>query len=214
MDVLIKNIYNVMHNEKYKLFIPDNIDHAKILDYGCGNGNLIDWGKIRKEQYTGFEIEKSAYEYCTYTYPDFNFIYQDIYSPVYNKNGKQDFPELTEKYDVIFAYSVFTHTTYEYFLQCMNIFKSHLNEGGYILCSMILFDNHNMLRYFRHKRIQSYGSCDDITPMNVGYLYDNMYNWPLESYNEFVSIYDRSFLSLHGDMITTSMNQDILRIGL
>ena len=79
---------------------------------------------------------------------------------------------------------------------------------------MILFDNHNMLRYFRHKRIQSYGSCDDITPMNVGYLYDNMYNWPLESYNEFVSIYDRSFLSLHGDMITTSMNQDILRIGL
>ena len=184
-----------MHNEKYKLYIPDNIEHSKILDYGCGNGNLLDFGKISADQYTGFEIEKSAYDYCTQTYPDYNFIYQNIH--------------------VIFAYSVFTHTSYQYFLKCMNIFKSHLNEGGYILCSMILFDNDRMLRYFKHKRIRSYGSCDYIMPnKSFGYLYNNKFGEALESYDEFVSIYDRAFLSLHGDIITTSMNQDILRIGL
>ena len=204
-----------MHNEKYKLYIPDNIEHSKILDYGCGNGNLLDSGKISTDQYTGFEIEKSAYDYCTQTYPDYNFIYQNIHSPVYNKNGNQDFPKLFEKYNVIFAYSVFTHTSYQYFLKCMNIFKSHLSEGGYILCSMILFDNDRMLRYFKHKRIRSYGSCDYIMPnKSFGYLYNNKFGEALESYDEFVSIYDRTFLSLHGDIITTSMNQDILRIGL
>jgi len=202
-----------MHEEKYDLYIPEDITSKSILDYGCGNGNLLNFG-IDPNYYTGFEIDINAYQYCVTQYPEYYFMFQDIYSEVYNKDGLRTFPKLNQSYDIIFAYSVFTHTTYEYFLKCINLFKEHLNPNGSIYISMILFENDKMLRYFSHKRNISFGSCDKIIPTStVGYLRDNKYNTDLEIYDNFVSIYDKEFLSQHGTIIETSMNQDMLKIN-
>jgi len=202
-----------MHNEKYNLYIPENIKSKKVLDYGCGTGNLIK--NTDSNLYTGLEIDKEAYEYCIKTFPKNKFIFQDIYNVVYNKKGKQQYPILNDTYDIIFAYSVFTHTTYEYFLKCIDIFKSHLNKGGSIYISMVLFENNKMLRYFVSKRKKQFGYCDIIEKCDtVGYLLDNKYNSNIEDYSNFVSIYNKKFLSRHGKIIKTTMNQDILRLEL
>ena len=131
-----------MHLEKYDLTIPTDISDKRILDYGCGNGNLIDSNNISPNLYTGLEIDKSAYRYCVDTYPDYTFVYQDLHSEVYNKNGTETLPTLNDRYDIIFAYSVFTHTTYEYFLQCVDVFKSCLNKGCLLYTSPSPRDAH------------------------------------------------------------------------
>ena len=48
----------------------------------------------------------------------------------------------------------------------------------------------------------------------VGYLLDNKYNCNIENYSNFVSIYNKKFIGHHGEIIKTTMNQDILKIEL
>ena len=200
-----------MHKEMYDIYIPEDITSKTILDYGCGTGNLIK--NVNSNQYTGLEVDEEAYKYCVKMFPENKFIFQDIYNVVYNKKGKQQYPILKESYDIIFAYSVFTHTTYEYFLKCVDILKSHLNEGGSIYISMILFENDKMIRYLVNKRKEKFGYCDPIEKCNtVGYLTDNKYNCSIEDYNNFVSIYNKKFLSQHGEIIKTTMIQDVLKL--
>jgi len=202
-----------MHTAKYNLHIPTDITNKHILDYGCGNGNRIDTNDILPEYYTGVEIDKLAYHYCVGEYPQYKFIYQNLYSPMYNKRGINTFPLLEDSYDVIFAYSVFSHTSYEHFLECVDEFKDHLNPNGMIFISMVTFDNHKLIDYFTRKKIQQHGSCDEIVfNEQYGYLFDNKYNNEPNSYNQLLTVYNSSFLEQHGEWVYSNNPQRLLKI--
>ena len=198
-----------MHVEKYDLYIPTDIANKTVLDYGCGNGNLTT--TIDPKFYTGFEVDAQAYAHCCKCYPQYNFVHQNLYNCVYNATGEKKLPTLNKQYDIIFAYSVFTHTSYEYFLACMKVFQRHASE---IYVSMITTDNTVLLDYLYQKRTKKYGSCDlldDITD-NCVYLADNKLVANTVDCEDFVAIYHKDFLQQHGTIVDTTMNQEIYKI--
>src|SRR3989339_999681 len=92
-----------------------------ILDIGCGIGRMaIPLTKYISEKgsLNGFDIDKRGVKWCqeniTPKHPNFQFQYVDIFNKYYNKKGQIQaenftFPYQNEKFDFIFATSVFTH---------------------------------------------------------------------------------------------------------
>ena len=64
---------------------------------------------------------------------------------MYNPAGNAKI-ELPKKYDIVFAYSVFTHTSFEYFMETMDTLKTYLTPNGKIYISMISQENKKLLK--------------------------------------------------------------------
>lgn len=89
-----------------------------VLDVGCGQGRmarpLAGW---LRGQYCGFDISRGGIDWCEEHYadmPNFAFTHADIFNARYNKDGAvaaRDFrfPYADNRFDCIFATSVFTH---------------------------------------------------------------------------------------------------------
>lgn len=96
---------------------PDN----KVLDVGCGLGRmavpLTDYLSAGGE-YWGFDIVKSAVDWCTRhitrKFGHFHFLHSDVYNRHYNPKGsigatELKFPFNNASFDFVFLTSVFTH---------------------------------------------------------------------------------------------------------
>ncbi len=80
------------------LEIDSNINGKKVLDYGCGKGDLLQFLKNRNipVQYTGFDINKQMISLAKQKYPEARFRVCDIEHDV-----------IEEKFDYIFLCGVF-----------------------------------------------------------------------------------------------------------
>lgn len=94
--------------------------HDRVLDIGCGTGRMALplTQYLERGTYDGLDIAKPAINWCrrvyTRRYPNFIFHCADLYSELYNRQGRQrseqfqlSFPEST--FDFVFLTSVFTH---------------------------------------------------------------------------------------------------------
>jgi len=210
-----------MHTEKYKIksnalkkMISSCKPEEKIIDYGCGTGNLLRSFKIDPSNYLGIDVDINNIHKARENFPDYEFTWFNMYNPVYNKNGADLPPVLPKKYFIkgIVAYSVFSHTTLENMMDIINSLIGYKKsyEKIELLLSFVTFDNIPMLQYFQHKRLQKYGKCDSLIKESFGdpmamYLVNNQIvqstqfyeklnkegNTYWDNVEEFVTIYNK-----------------------
>ena len=213
----------LLSNLKRDLYTPlsqsFNWENLKILDFGGSKGNLLrsSKGKILPTNYTSVDVDIEAIELGKKDYPEANWIHLDLYSPMYNPAGNAKI-ELPKKYDIVFAYSVFTHTSFEYFIETIDILKTYLNSNGKIYISMISQANKKLLNIFKNKRISQYGSCDNfIDNDNDSYFYlvDNRVKEEVPFIcRNLLTFYNENFLSKYGKIHKVNLANLILELTI
>ena len=207
------------HTMKYDLYTPlsnvVNLDNVDILDFGGSFGNLIrsSNGNILPKNYTCVDVDGDALSVGRKDYPTATWIHLDLYNPMYNPTGNNtiDFPK---KYDVIFSFSVFAHTTFEYFLETIETLKKYLTPTGKIYITMVTSSNDIFIKWIIDKRVLDYGKCDEfIDTDSYFYLVDNKikYTVPLEC-NHLITVYNENFLSKIGNLLDTTFKQTLIEI--
>jgi SAM-dependent methyltransferase len=118
--------------------IDPNWSSKKILDYGCNIGHLLrtSENRIISNNYTGLDVQEKTLKIAAADFPKANFILSNSYHPAFNKSGVAAFPDVKEKFDIIFCIGVFTHCDMQYIKQHINFFKQLLNEKGVIIFSI------------------------------------------------------------------------------
>ena len=127
-----------------------SLKNKKILDWGCKTGGLLFFseGEIKQENYTGVDVSSKSLKVLKDTFPRAKTIHYDRYNNGYNHNGKKYCSWcLNDKYDVIFSFSVFTHTSFTEFQDVFNKHKEHLNEGGIMIHTFADMKNKEHTRY-------------------------------------------------------------------
>lgn len=116
---------------------------TRVLDIGCGQGRLP-IGILRRIgaiNYLGIDIDKRSINWCNcfieQANPSFNFSYINLYNERYNTGGKKidenfSFEIESNSRDIIYLYSVFSHTDDNDFKTYLKDFNRILTENGKI----------------------------------------------------------------------------------
>ena len=156
--------------------------YNSFLDFGGNRGNLLNFPefKIRKENYTCVDVSKPAVTYGATHSPESKFIHYNRYSSVYNPYGSKsyNFPDIDKNQELIFSFSVFTHTDFEELKNTVNWFKTFNYKK--IALSLLDINNINHLEWFYNKRKEQFGFCEDIrkyhnSNTNILYFIHNNY---------------------------------------
>jgi len=129
-----KDLFRTFNHEEL------NIDwkNVSILDYGCNQGNFLKSAAehITAEKYLGIDIIPMAIETASLAHPGYRFMHYDKWHQAYNPTGNKTIKvsdAVSEKFDIIICYSVFTHNTIEQAKDELNELKKLLNPNGAIL---------------------------------------------------------------------------------
>lgn len=139
-------VYNV---KEYVESIVD-LKGKKVLDFGCNHANFLPWDG----DYTGYDIDKKVIEQNKINYPNSIWLHRDVYNWQYNQTGvdRHDW-NIFSTYDIIFAFSVFTHTDLNEFKKTITNLNNHLTTEGNILATYIsLNDTNNLYNIFNHRK--------------------------------------------------------------
>ncbi len=125
---------------------------STVLDIGCGIGRLAFQLKdylSEEGQYFGFDINKSGIDWCrsniTEGMSNFEVRCIDLYNIEYNPGGKLSpltfkFPYEKNKFDVVFATSVFSHMQENALLNYLSEINRVLRPSGIFLATMYIYD--------------------------------------------------------------------------
>ena len=112
-----------------------------VLDFGGNEGNLLlDLGcTIRPENYYCLDIISEALEVGRQRFPQGHWVYYNRYNCSFNPEGIEGLPlpDLGVRFDMILAYSVFTHTTREDMHSLVEQLEARLAPGGTLAFTFI-----------------------------------------------------------------------------
>lgn len=144
----------------------------QLLDFGSNCGNLIksSQGSISQENYTGIDVDAEAIEAGRVQFPRANWHRYNRHNPAYNPSYSNELPTLQGSFDVVFSYSVFSHTSWPDTSEMVDYLWNLLSPGGKMYLTICDVDNTACVQWFRDRRV----NCDHIPRTdNVIYLVDN-----------------------------------------
>jgi hypothetical protein len=116
----------------------------KILDFGGNVGNfLIAAGdRVDHEDYWCIDLNPAVIEEGRRSYPRAHFVHYNRYSSQFNPNGVQNLPipDCGVEFDLILAFSVFTHTDRSEMLELVGALRRMLTLHG--ILAFTFFDPH------------------------------------------------------------------------
>lgn len=105
-----------------------------VLDFGGNEGNLLpdSNGAILPQQYYCVDVIREAVNEGRKKFPDAHWIHYDRYNCSFNPDGIPDLliPDQGIEFQIILAYSVFTHTTREEMHSLVEQLTNRLAPGG------------------------------------------------------------------------------------
>ena len=134
------------------------IDHfhcnasSRVLDIGCGQGRLA-IGLLRvlgDVTYTGVDIHRDSIEWCRRhieaRHPACRFFHLDVYNERYNRGGVPlddafRFDLRDASTDIIYLYSVFSHTTEQDMTRYLHEFRRILTADGGVFFTTFVEEN-------------------------------------------------------------------------
>ncbi len=119
-------------------YFDEQLDHPDwsklILDFGGNRGNILQDPRCRIDprKYYCLDVIKEAIDEGRLTFPDAHWFHYDRYNCSFNPAGVRDLPipDLGCEFDLILAYSVFTHTTLEEMKDLVAQLEQRLAAGG------------------------------------------------------------------------------------
>lgn len=136
----------------------DNVSGLKILDYGGNHGNILKDGlennEIVQSDYTCLDVDKLVLDAAKEEYPDANWIFYNRFNQNYNPTGQKriPFPFEDDSFDVVFAYSVHSHASYEDIVFDLK----EMQRVAKVVCTSILTPD--FAKYITMKREYDYGA--------------------------------------------------------
>jgi SAM-dependent methyltransferase len=107
---------------------------ATVLDFGGNAGNILLDPRctIVPENYWCVDISRDAIDVGRQRHPRANFVLYDRYNFEFNPTGTPDLPipDLGRRFDIILAYSVFTHTSKAETVELIGQLRSMLTDDG------------------------------------------------------------------------------------
>ncbi len=134
----------------------------KILDFGCGNGRLIEYLHQVKSQefdYLGIDVSTEMIRLAQKKYPAYQFL-------VFNFNDKLE--KLNKKFDLIFSIAVFHHFNEAMIIKTIADFLKILKKEGIVIVSVWnLWQKKYLKQLFRNNLLGNWGFWIDI-PFSKG----------------------------------------------
>ncbi|HKY27834.1 MAG TPA: class I SAM-dependent methyltransferase [Pyrinomonadaceae bacterium] len=125
--------------------------NSVVLDFGGNEGNLLlDHNcTIRPENYYCLDVLKEALDEGRQRFPSAHWIHYNRYNCSFNPEGVNALPvpDLGIEFDMILAYSVFTHTTREDMHGLVKQLKARLAPGGILAFTFIDPHYHSLADY-------------------------------------------------------------------
>lgn len=107
---------------------------SRVLDFGGNVGGFLAGARNRvdHQDYWCLDLNEGAIEQGRGSYPCAHFCYYNRYSSQYNPGGSRNLPvpDLGVKFDIIVAFSVFTHTHRNEMLELVEQLRSMLAPRG------------------------------------------------------------------------------------
>jgi 2-polyprenyl-3-methyl-5-hydroxy-6-metoxy-1,4-benzoquinol methylase len=152
--------------------------NAKILDFGSNIGNFVKnaGNNIKAENYLGIDLNENSIKLAKELHPNYNFVHYNKWHSSFNPNGVKNLNAkdvIDLKFDVIIAYSVFTHTSVEETESELAMLKQMLTPNGKILFTIWTDE------IFEHFYNFAYNKYDkSLTPIDFSTLtYDKYVYW-------------------------------------
>jgi SAM-dependent methyltransferase len=112
-----------------------------VLDFGGNAGNILQDPNctIDPEKYWCIDISRDAIELGRQRHPRAHFVWYDRYNFEYNPTGTKNLPipDLGRRFDIILAYSVFTHTSRAELRDLIGQLRARLTDGGVLAFTFV-----------------------------------------------------------------------------
>lgn len=127
-------------------YFDEQLDHPdwsgkSVLDFGGNRGSILHDPacEIRQQNYYCVDVIHNAIKEGRKSFPDAHWAHYDRYNCSFNPEGVVDLPvpDFGREFDVILAYSVFTHTTLEEMHDLVAQLEAKLAPGGTLAFTFI-----------------------------------------------------------------------------